>query len=83
MSSEILRDIIEKVDRLTTEEQLRLIMALAEKARVSTVVESEPRRRWSDLIGMLSYPACGEDAQDYISRSRREDDNKRLTDANL
>lgn len=81
MSNDMLREIIEKVDLLTTEEQLRLITALAEKARVSTVVGAEPRRKWSDLIGMLSYPACGEDAQAYISRSRREADDKRLAAA--
>jgi hypothetical protein len=82
MKNEILEEIIKKVDLLTTEEQLSLIAALAEKARASTVVRSEPLRRWSDLMGMLSYPACGEDAQGYISHSRRESDEKRLADTN-
>jgi hypothetical protein len=62
MSVEILREIIEKADLITTEEQLGLITALAEKARASVVVGPRPRRKWSDLIGMLSYPACGVDA---------------------
>jgi hypothetical protein len=82
MSNEMLEEIIEKVDLLTTEEQLRLIMALAQRARISTVNRTEPHRKWSDLIGMLPYPACGEDAQSYISRSRRESDSKRLTNTN-
>jgi len=82
MSNEILKEIIEKVELLSTEEQLRLMTALAEKARVSAAARPGPRRKWSDLIGMLSYPACGEDAQTYISRSRREADDKRLADAN-
>jgi len=80
MRNNILEEMIEKADLLTTEEQLRLISALAEKARTSTVVKSESPRNWSDLQGMLSYPACGEDAQSYISRSRRESDEKRRTE---
>jgi hypothetical protein len=82
MSEDGLREIIEKVDLLTTEEQLRLIATLAERARVSTRVGSTPRRKWSDLRGLLSHPACGEDAQAYISRTRREADAKRLEKVN-
>lgn len=82
MSSEILSEMIEKIDLLTADEQLCLIAELAEKARVSRVGESVPRRKWSDLIGILSYPACGEDAQLCISRSRREADDKRSADTN-
>ena len=80
MSIDILREIIEKVDLLSTEEQLNLIATLEEKARVSSAARPELRRKWSDLIGILSYPACDEDAQTYISRSRREADEKRLVD---
>jgi hypothetical protein len=72
MSSQILREIIEEVDLLTPEEQHRLIATVAEKARASEVGGSGLRRKWSDLMGTLQYPACGEDAQTYISRSRRE-----------
>jgi len=82
MSNEIIREIIEKADLLSTEEQLSLITELAQKARVSAAARPGSRRKWSDLIGMLSYPACEEDAQTYISRSRREADDKRLADAN-
>lgn len=82
MRNEILEEIIEKVDMLTTEEQLGLIAALAEKARASTVAGPESLLTWSDLKGMLPCPACGEDAQAYISRSRRESDEARLADPN-
>jgi len=80
MGNEILEEMIGKADLLTTDEQLCLIAALAEKARASTLVRSKPSRNWSDLQGMLPYPACGEDAQSYISRSRRESDEKRRAD---
>jgi hypothetical protein len=78
MSSEILREIIDKVDLLTPEEQFRLMAALAEKAHVSSGTKDRQHRKWSDLRGMLQYPACGEDAQVYVSRSRREDDNQSM-----
>lgn len=80
MKSEILEEIIEKVDLLTTEEQLSLIDVITRKTRSSVRLSGGPRT-WLDLKGMLSYPACGEDAQSYISRSRQESDEKRLTDA--
>ena len=79
MKSEILEEIIEKVDLLTTEEQLSLIDVITRKTK-SSVGRSEPPRTWSDLKGLLSYPAYGEDAQSYISRSRQESDEKRLID---
>ena len=37
-----------------------------------------PRRRaWSEIRGMAPYPLCGEDAQQWITRSRRESDEQR------
>lgn len=80
MKSEILEEIIEKVDLLTTEEQLSLIDVITRKTK-SSVGRSGPLRTWSDLKGLLSYPACGEDAQSYTSRSRQESDEKRPMDA--
>jgi len=77
MSSEILMELMEKADLLTLEEQLHLIESLAEKARVATVSQSKRGLKWSDLKGLLPYPACGEDAQTHISRSRREADENR------
>jgi hypothetical protein len=69
---DILAELIEKTDLLTPEEKLRLIVDLAEKVRMAAISESKSRRKWSDLTGMLAYPACGEDAQIHISRSRQE-----------
>jgi hypothetical protein len=80
MREDILSELIEKSSRLTAEEQLRLIAALAEKVRMTAIHKSGPRRKWSDLAGALSYPACGEDAQVHISRSRRESDENRHID---
>ncbi len=80
MGDDIFSELIEKTDLLTPEEQLRLIVELAEKAQMTAIHVSGPRRKWSDLAGMLSYPACGEDAQMHISGSRRESDENRYVD---
>jgi hypothetical protein len=38
------------------------------------------RRRWSEIRGRVAYPMCGEDAQEWISRGRREADEERKID---
>jgi hypothetical protein len=80
MRDDILSELIEKTDLLTPEEQLRLIADLAQKVRMASIHGSKPRRKWSDLAGMLSHPACEEDAQIHITRTRRESDENRHID---
>ena len=37
-----------------------------------------PRRRsWREIRGTVPYPLCGEDAQAWVSRSRRDSDEQR------
>lgn len=35
-----------------------------------------PRPRWMDVAGVAPYPLTGEDAQDWVSRTRQEDDDE-------
>lgn len=75
MGTQIIDEIITKAELLTTDEQLQVIATLAEKVRKTKSSSGiKPRRKWSDLIGLLSYPAYEEDAQAYISRTRQEAD---------
>jgi hypothetical protein len=75
---------------MDNEELRREILALAAKlseddrrevARqlLSNDGSEQPKKRlkWSDLAGRASYPMCGEDAQQWVSRSRRESDEHR------
>jgi hypothetical protein len=39
--------------------------------------QPKKRRKWSDLAGRAPYPMCGEDAQQWVSRTRRESDDHR------
>lgn len=33
------------------------------------IIQAQPKRKWSDLKGMASYPLLGEDAQEWVSRT--------------
>ena len=73
MATDLLNDLIKQAEALTPDEQLRLIAYLAEKARASSH-SSRPRRQWREICGAASYPLLGEDAQAWVSRTRRESD---------
>lgn len=77
MSAEILSEILSKADLLSSDEQLQVIAALAEKARTSASSGGKHNSKWVDMAGLLPYPACGQDAQEYISKSRQESSAKR------
>ena len=66
-----LNELIQKADTLTPDEQLRLIAHLAERVRATRSV-SRPRRKWREIRVVAPYPLVGEDAQVWVSRSRRE-----------
>jgi len=71
MTTSVLNEAIQKAKALTPDEQLRLIAHLAERVRVTRSV-SRPRRKWREIRGMAPDPLVGEDAQVWVSRSRRE-----------
>ncbi len=55
----------------------KFLRAKLNSAEASAERIGETQRRWSDLRGALPCPAFGEDAQKWVSRSRRESDAKR------
>jgi hypothetical protein len=67
---------LELARTLTSSERLRLI---ADLARIAHEAETEPDEgySWLELEGTLPYPALGEDAQAWVSRSRQESDEAR------
>lgn len=74
MASKDLADIIRRAETLSPQELLQLISYLAERAQQAYGDGSE-RRRWSEISG--AAPLLGEDAQDWVSRSREESDSGR------
>ena len=76
MSADVLNELIKQADQLTPDEQLRLATYLVDKARTAYPA-AKPRRKWAEIRGAAPYPLLGEDAQAWVSRTRREGDEKR------
>jgi hypothetical protein len=77
MTLDAVDDLLKRAARLTPDERLLVAQRLLEEVQN----ENRPPRKktliWSQLSGMLPYPAFGEDAQAYISRTRRDDTQRR------
>ena len=78
MSANVFDEVVEKINLLEPEEQQHVMSVLSEKASLQIPQKERPKKKWADVMGMLPYPAFGEDAQEYISRSRREAEEQRL-----
>ena len=68
--------ILRQVRALTQEDQLQLAAAIISGIRLNDGPSPKPLK-WMDLKGTLPYPALGEDAQEYITRTRQESDDDR------
>jgi len=82
MSTLVYDELVKQVDTLQVEEQLRLAAYLLERAR-QMVTSERPRRKWCELRGLATYPMLGEDAQAWVSRTRRESDERRQAQWNI
>jgi hypothetical protein len=67
MCTQMLQDLMRQVDNLSTDELLRLLSYIADRARLGA-----NRPKWSDICGIAPDPMDGEDAQAWVTRSRRE-----------
>ncbi|MFN8474422.1 MAG: hypothetical protein U0822_19675 [Anaerolineae bacterium] len=75
MASTRLAAIIQQAQELSPDEQLDLIAYLAQKAREG--YQARRRCHWSEIRGLAPYPLVGEDAQEWVARTRRESDEDR------
>jgi hypothetical protein len=73
-----LDELLRKADQLTPDEQLWLIAQLAEKVRAARP-GAKPRRKWREIGGAAPYPLAGEDAQAWVTRTRRESTEQRTS----
>jgi hypothetical protein len=62
------------VKGLPAPERLRLVEKIVHELSMDGTSQ---RRRWREIRGLVAYPMCGEDAQDWVSRGRREADEER------
>jgi hypothetical protein len=75
MSTEVLDNLIKQAEMLSPDEQLRLAAYLVERARQAS---SSPRRKWREMRGLARPSLFDEEAQTYITRTRREADEHRI-----
>ena len=71
-----LDQLLKRASRLTPSERLLLASRLIQSVR-NEIPARQPHLKWKDAADLLTYPALGEDAQAYITRSRRADDEHR------
>lgn len=76
MDVTVLKELKEKAERLSPEENLDLIAHLLNKVRI-TRIGSASGRKWIEIYGKAPYPLTGEDAQEWVTRTRKESDEKR------
>ncbi len=71
-----LEKILSEIEQLTPQEQLTVMTHLLESLK-KHINQTQPKRNWSDLKGMAPYPLLGEDAQEWVSRTRKQGDEHR------
>ena len=76
MTLQNIDQLLKRARKLTPSERLLLANRLIQDVRNDTPAH-KPSRKWKDALGLLPYPALGMDAQIYISRGRRADDDAR------
>jgi hypothetical protein len=76
MTVQNIDQILKRAGLLSPSERLLLAGRLIQSVRTE-IPARKSRLKWRDAAGLLTYPALGEDAQRYISRSRRTDDDRR------
>ena len=75
MSAALLDALLEQSKQLTLPEQLTLAARLIERARQDVAgAGPDERRSWASIEGLFPYPLVGEDAQGWVTRTRRESD---------
>jgi hypothetical protein len=72
--SPLLEQVLSEIDQLGLEEQRLVMVHLTERVQEPVVKQ---KRRLSEFKGMVKSPLFGEDAQEWVSRTRREGDDRR------
>jgi hypothetical protein len=63
--------------QLPPAEQKRLAESILQRLALPNAPDGRRRRFWREIRGSVEYPVCGEDAQAWVTRGRRESDEHR------
>lgn len=72
--------ILTDIEQLTLPEQMQVLEHLVKQMKQSVepvTVSAKPKHKLSEFIGIAKHPLLGEDAQEWVSRTRREGDEHR------
>jgi hypothetical protein len=72
-----LEEAIHQVEALTPDEQFELVATIVEKLRMKAKEGTKKTYSWKAAIGTVPYPLTGEDAQNWVTRTRAEGDEER------
>jgi hypothetical protein len=62
---------------LSAAEQRQLAERILQRLNAEADAPRLPRRAWREIRGSVVYPLCGEDAQAWVTRTRRESEDQR------
>lgn len=68
--------VVELATQLPPAEQKQLAESILQHLAATQATLSR-RRAWREIRGSVPYPLCGEDAQDWVTRGRRESEEQR------
>ncbi|MCE5238412.1 hypothetical protein LLH23_07950 [bacterium] len=77
MSASSYARVLDEATKLSPEEQRLLVGVLTAKLEQAKD-NGAARPRWEDYAGSAPYPLCSEDAQEWVTRTRRESDEVRV-----
>lgn len=72
-----LQEAISQVEALSPDEQYELVATIVENLRTKARNGSKKSYSWKAAKGIVAYPLAGEDAQEWVTRTRAEGDDER------
>jgi hypothetical protein len=73
-----LQQVLSDIDRLSPTDRIQVMTHVIESIKEYVPTDSvKSHRKWSDLKGMATSPLMDEDAQEWVSRTRMEGDERR------
>lgn len=72
-----LKEVINQAEALSPDEQYELVATIVENLRMKAKEETKKTYSWKAAIGSVPYPFLGEDAQQWVTRTRAEGDEER------
>ena len=63
--------------QLSSAERLQLVRKIHELGSSTAAQAPAKRRKWREIRGLVDFLLCGDDAQAWVTTSRRESDKQR------